>query len=146
MRPVLYGGSRFGGAYGGRVGAKSHTFAGYIAVAGSLAPMRIFCGRHIQKSIRESVHQLIQDKIDKDSNGIPLLSQLPVVGALFGLRKESARKTELVVFLKPTLVSQPSLTTDLSALRNALPDSRFLDGRQDFRQIGGVLSYEGNYQ
>ena len=89
---------------------------------------------------------LIQDKVDKDSNGIPLLSQLPVVGALFGLRKESARKTELVVFLKPTLVSQPSLTTDLSALRNALPDSRFLDGRQDFRQIGGVLSYEGNYQ
>mgnify|MGYP006961446394 FL=1 len=68
------------------------------------------------------------------------------MGALFGLRKESARKTELVVFLKPTLVSQPSLTTDLSALRNALPDSRFLDGRQDFRQIGGVLSYEGNYQ
>lgn len=63
LRPVLFGDSRFGCAYGGRVGMKSHTVAGYIAVAGSLEPMRVFCGRHIQKSIRESVHQLIADKI-----------------------------------------------------------------------------------
>lgn len=63
LRHVLYGGKRFGCAYGGRVGMKSHTFAGYIAAEGARQPMRIFCGRHIQKSIAQSVHQLIADKI-----------------------------------------------------------------------------------
>lgn len=63
LRPVLFGSSRFGCAYGGRGGMKSHTFAGWIAVEGAQRPLRIFCGRHILNTLRESVHQLLKDKI-----------------------------------------------------------------------------------
>lgn len=53
---------RYKGAYGGRGGAKSHFFAEQI-VCQALAGKRIVCLREVQESIRESVKQLITDKI-----------------------------------------------------------------------------------
>lgn len=53
---------RYKGAYGGRGGAKSHFFAEQI-VCQALAGKRIVCLREVQISIKESVKQLIVDKI-----------------------------------------------------------------------------------
>ncbi len=53
---------RYKGAYGGRGGAKSHFFAEQI-VCQALAGKRIVCLREVQISIKESVKQLITDKI-----------------------------------------------------------------------------------
>ncbi|WP_245256520.1 PBSX family phage terminase large subunit [Bartonella tamiae] len=55
--------SRYKGAYGGRGSGKSHHFAEKTLAAALIAPMRIVCIREVQKSIRESVKRLLEDKI-----------------------------------------------------------------------------------
>lgn len=53
---------RYKGAYGGRGGAKSHFFAEQV-LCQALAGKRIVCLREVQNSIKESVKQLLTDKI-----------------------------------------------------------------------------------
>ena len=57
--------ARYKGAYGGRGGAKSHFFAEQIIVRCYARPMRVVCIREVQKSIKDSVKQLLIDKIAK---------------------------------------------------------------------------------
>ena len=54
---------RFKVAKGGRGGAKSHTIAALLLIMGAAKPLRILCTREIQKSIKDSVHRLLSDKI-----------------------------------------------------------------------------------
>jgi phage terminase large subunit len=49
--------------FGGRGGAKSHSVAGALVLIAAQAPTRIVCAREIQDSLRDSVKQLIEDKI-----------------------------------------------------------------------------------
>lgn len=56
---------RYKGAYGGRGGAKSHFFAERALKTCVVKPTRIVCIREIQESIRDSVRQLLVDKIQK---------------------------------------------------------------------------------
>lgn len=46
-------------AYGGRGGTKSWGFARALLILGTQMRLRILCGRETQKSIRDSVHQLL---------------------------------------------------------------------------------------
>lgn len=62
LKPLLQR-KRYKGAYGGRGGAKSHFFAEQIAVRCGTSPTRAVCIREVQKSIKDSVRQLIVDKI-----------------------------------------------------------------------------------
>ncbi|MBE7414308.1 MAG: type II secretion system secretin GspD [Deltaproteobacteria bacterium] len=50
---------------------------------------------------------LIQERFDSSSNGIPVLSRVPVIGNLFKFRASSKSKTELVILIKPTVVAGP---------------------------------------
>lgn len=54
---------RYKAYYGGRGSAKSHSFATALVLMAAQKPMRIVCAREIQNSLRESVKQLIEDKI-----------------------------------------------------------------------------------
>ena len=65
---------------------------------------------------------LMQNKIDKNSAGVPVLSSLPVVGHLFSYRDDEFSKTELVIFLRPTVIKSAGLGYDLEPYRNYLPD------------------------
>lgn len=56
---------RYKGAYGGRGGAKSHFFAEQLVRRCQVSPTRAVCIREVQNSIKESVRQLIIDKIAK---------------------------------------------------------------------------------
>lgn len=49
--------------YGGRGGAKSWGIARALLILGTQKPLRILCAREIQRSISESVHQLLRDQI-----------------------------------------------------------------------------------
>ena len=69
---------------------------------------------------------LIQDQVDTNRQGTPGLSKLPLVGDLFSFRNDTAVKTELVIFLRPTVIRDASINTDLRPVRNLLPDERFL--------------------
>jgi len=60
----LFEPSRYKVAYGGRGGAKSWGIARALLILGASKPTRILCAREVQKSIRESVHQLLKDQIE----------------------------------------------------------------------------------
>lgn len=61
----LFHPARYKVAYGGRGGAKSWGFARALLLLGMQRNLRILCTRDIQKSITESVHQLLSDQIRK---------------------------------------------------------------------------------
>lgn len=56
---------RYKGAYGGRGGAKSHFFAEQAILRAYTRRSRIVCIREVQNSIKDSVKQLLVDKIQK---------------------------------------------------------------------------------
>lgn len=64
LKPLLYP-RRYKGAYGGRGGAKSHFFAEQVVIRCLAATTRVVCIREVQNSIRDSVRQLLVDKIAK---------------------------------------------------------------------------------
>jgi general secretion pathway protein D len=47
---------------------------------------------------------LMTDEVSKDRDEIPLLGRLPGIGNLFSYRDESVVKSELVLFLRPTVI------------------------------------------
>jgi phage terminase large subunit len=57
--------ARYKGAYGGRGGAKSHFFAEQLILRCIQKRTRWVCIREVQNTIKESVHQLLVDKIAK---------------------------------------------------------------------------------
>lgn len=64
LKPLLFP-KRYKGAYGGRGGAKSHFFAGMLIERCYRQTTRAVCIREIQNSIRDSVRQLLVDKINE---------------------------------------------------------------------------------
>jgi general secretion pathway protein D len=60
---------------------------------------------------------LIQDSFTDGSNKIPLVGDIPVAGALFRYDNRQRTKTNLMVFLKPTVVRSGAATTSLTADR-----------------------------
>lgn len=63
LEPFLTSSARYKSARGGRGSAKSHTVAGMLIHMAFREKLRIVCGREIQKSIAESVHFLLKEKI-----------------------------------------------------------------------------------
>src|SRR3569833_2937287 len=55
--------SRYKGAHGGRGSGKSHFFAELLIESCLLSPTRAVCLREIQKSIKQSIKLLLEDKI-----------------------------------------------------------------------------------
>lgn len=64
LKPLLQP-KRYKGAYGGRGGAKSHFFAEQAILKCYMGHARIVCIREVQNSIKDSVKQLLIDKIQK---------------------------------------------------------------------------------
>ena len=64
---------------------------------------------------------LMQDAVVNNQDGVPVLSRLPGIRNLFSYRDEEATKTELIVFIRPVVVRQPSLSGDLEDYRSYLP-------------------------
>lgn len=59
----LFKPKRYKVAYGGRGGAKSWGFARALLILGAEKPLRILCARETQKSIKDSVHGLLEAQI-----------------------------------------------------------------------------------
>lgn len=68
---------------------------------------------------------LMQDNNDRARDGIPGLSRPDGIGALFGQHERNIQQTELVIFLRPTVISTPSLDSDeLKSFKRYLPRSQ----------------------
>lgn len=68
---------------------------------------------------------LMQDRTDTQRDGLPVLSRIPILGDAVSYRKDTTRKTELVVFLRPIVVRDPHVEGDLASYRHYLPDKDF---------------------
>lgn len=67
---------------------------------------------------------LMQDSVNKNTDGVPGLSRVPGVGEAFKYRNDRVEKTELVIFLRTTVIREPSLEGDLNHFRRFLPGRR----------------------
>jgi general secretion pathway protein D len=57
---------------------------------------------------------LISDTVDRNSSGIPGLSRIPVLGALFGTQGSRTGRSEVIVLLTPTIIRNPQEAADLT--------------------------------
>lgn len=66
---------------------------------------------------------LMQDKVIKNKDGVAGISRIPVLGKLFSAKDEVTKKSELVIFLRPTVIQRASLESDeLKSFKQYLPD------------------------
>lgn len=70
---------------------------------------------------------LMQDSLDQTRREVPGLGRLPLIGRLFSFQDETVEKTELIIFMRPTVIDKASLDGDFSAYRRYLPSR---DGQQ----------------
>ncbi len=67
---------------------------------------------------------LMQDTVTKDDQGIPWLSKLPIIGKAFSYKNNQRNKTELIIFLKPTLIKNANIERELKQFRQYLPNTK----------------------
>jgi MSHA biogenesis protein MshL len=68
---------------------------------------------------------LMQDDIKKNTDSVPGVSEVPVVGNVFKAKARLNRKSELVIFLRPTVLNNASLESDeLATYKQYLPSEQ----------------------
>jgi general secretion pathway protein D len=74
---------------------------------------------------------LISDSKTRGSSGLPFLSEIPVLGAIFGSKKDSHDRTELMVLITPHVVeSMQKARAVTEELRQKLPGVQPLFGKK----------------
>lgn len=121
---------RYRAVHGGRGSAKSHSFAQALVAKAAEKPLRIGCYREIQKSIRDSVKRLLDDKIESSGLRGRFESTDTEIrgtnGSLFifnGLRTnpDAVKSTEgidIAAIFEANKVSQRSLDLLIPTVRN----------------------------
>ncbi len=67
---------------------------------------------------------LMQDSIQTADRSVPGLSKIPFLGEMFfDTQETSSKKTELVIFLRPVVINDPSLETDLKGYEQFLSNN-----------------------
>jgi general secretion pathway protein D len=74
---------------------------------------------------------LMQDEVLNNTDKVPGISKVPVVGKVFTGKNDATRKTELVIFLRPTVITNASLESDeLANYKQYLP-TQALEGASE---------------
>lgn len=69
---------------------------------------------------------LMEDVLQNRDGSVPGLGRLPLLGEAFTQRDDAREKSELVVFLRPTIIRDADVAGDYAALRPLLPTADFL--------------------
>ncbi len=65
---------------------------------------------------------LMQDEVIRNTDAVPGLSNIPGIGKAFKGKNDATQKNELVIFLRPTVITNPSLESDeLQSYKQYLP-------------------------
>jgi general secretion pathway protein D len=70
---------------------------------------------------------LMQDTANKNSTGLPGLQESEGFGWLFGAKSRELEKTELVIFLRPRIIDNASLNTNLQDFKRLLKPEAFME-------------------
>lgn len=82
---------------------------------------------------------LMQNKVNKARDGVPVLQNTPFIGDLFSYRNDLVTKTELVIFLRPTVIKSFDTQNTWQDYKHLLPKKSSM---QDDTQ-SAVPSLEG---
>ena len=74
---------------------------------------------------------LMQDESNKLTDAIPGISNIPMAGELFKHRNDTTKKTELVIFMRPTVIKDASINGDFGTFKNSLPSADFFRIKPD---------------
>jgi MSHA biogenesis protein MshL len=74
---------------------------------------------------------LMQDSVENVEDTIPLINRIPFFGKLFAQERKVTRKTELVIFLRATVIRDASVEGDYARFRSLLPTENFLTRPQN---------------
>ena len=74
---------------------------------------------------------LMQDDLTNNVNKVPILGDIPVVGELFKSSKVETTKANLMVFIRPTILSNPVLANDMAEQRYQFVRNKQLEQRQE---------------
>ena len=97
-----------------------------LAEAGVVSQIPVLQVREIETMLKVDngetavIGGLMQDQINKENRGIPILSSIPLLGALFSYAEEKFMKTELVIFIRPAVIKHASLDGDLAEYKKYL--------------------------
>jgi len=75
---------------------------------------------------------LMQDQINQENRGVPFLSSIPLIGALFSYTEEEYIKSELVIFIRPVVMEHASLDGDLAEYKKYLLEDLQQDTSKKF--------------
>ena len=78
---------------------------------------------------------LMQDEVNNNDDAVPGVSKIPILGNLFTHRNDTTTKTELVVFLRPTVVRDASIQGDYSSFRSQLPRDDFFEDKSRLQPV-----------
>ncbi len=97
-----------------------------LAKAGVTSEIPVIQVREIESMLKINngdtavIGGLMQDQVNKQNSGIPILSSIPFLGALFSYQDDQYVKSELVIFIRPVVMHNASLEGDLKDYRRYL--------------------------
>jgi len=115
-----------------------------LAQAGVASLIPVIQTREMESVLRVQSGQiavlggLMQDSNSKIEDTIPGINQIPGLGQLLEQRKDQNQKTELVIFMRPIVIREPSLDADFSSLRGLLPGADYFSKPNPSRPAAGV--------
>jgi general secretion pathway protein D len=83
---------------------------------------------------------LMEDRIEYNTGRLPLLGQIPFAGELVTKRDNAAKKSELVIFLRPIVIKDASLDGDFAGMRGFLPAQGFFNQPNEAQPFNVVPS------
>ncbi len=86
---------------------------------------------------------LMEDQQNNKLGRFPGLGDVPLFGEVLNKRDNSSRKTELVIFIRPTVIHDASLQGDYSTLSGNLPDKDFFKRESRFQPFALPHSSRG---
>jgi type II secretory pathway component GspD/PulD (secretin) len=79
---------------------------------------------------------LINDQISKSESGIPVVGQLPYLGNFFKFQTRTRKRTELLVFIQPTVVE-----SNIETLRASLKEEKRTKVGSDMSSLANPEDY-----
>lgn len=123
-----------------------------LKIAGVTSPVPVIRTREMESVLRVQngsiavMGGLMEDTVQNKDSAVPGIGQIPLLGELFTQRNDIAVKSELVIFIRPTVIRDPSVAGDYSGLRGFMPKEDFFTNVPDPQAPGDKFSPPRSYR
>lgn len=123
-----------------------------LKIAGVTSPVPVIRTREMESVLRVQngsiavMGGLMEDTVQNKDSAVPGIGQIPILGELFTQRNDIAVKSELVIFIRPTVIRDPSVAGDYSELRGFMPKEDFFTNVPDPQAPGDKVVPPRSYK